>query len=144
MKVWAALIGAIVIVGGVTVLVMNRQASPEAELADRWAMIDQYCLDCHNDAEFTGGLSFEGMAPSEVLANPGLFEDAIHKLNIGAMPPRDVAQPDPEVKAQFVSALVNTLDAAARENPYASTTKVHRLNRTETLTTQILHHPHQL
>jgi hypothetical protein len=108
-----------------------RDKSPETVLEDRWAMVEQYCIDCHNDAEFTGEVSFEGMHAADVLANPELFELALHKLNIRAMPPRDAAQPEPEVRAQFVSALTQTLDGAALRDPYAATTKLHRLNRAE-------------
>src|SRR5690606_39329723 len=43
----------------------------------------------------------------------------------------DQPQPDPEVRAQFVSALESTLDSAARQQPYAGVTAVHRLNRAE-------------
>ncbi len=105
--------------------------SHEAVLERQWNMLDAYCVDCHNDAEYTAGVSFEGSDVADVLANAELFEKAIHKLNIGAMPPRDVAQPDPEMRLAFLNALETTLDEAARRNPYASPTKVHRLNRTE-------------
>ena len=37
-----------------------RSAGPEAVLEDRWAMLDQYCVGCHNDAELTGEFSFSG------------------------------------------------------------------------------------
>jgi Protein of unknown function (DUF1592)/Protein of unknown function (DUF1588)/Protein of unknown function (DUF1587)/Protein of unknown function (DUF1585)/Protein of unknown function (DUF1595)/Planctomycete cytochrome C len=104
---------------------------PESVLKEHWAMVDSYCIDCHNDAEFTGGLSFEGRNPGDVIADAEIWEKAIHKLNLGMMPPRDVDQPDREVVTQFVSALESTLDAAAQRHPYAGKTAVHRLNRAE-------------
>ncbi|HMB74451.1 MAG TPA: DUF1587 domain-containing protein, partial [Gammaproteobacteria bacterium] len=125
------IIAGVVVAGAAGAWWLTRASSPEAVLEDRWAMVEQYCIDCHNNAEFTGDVSFEGMHAADVIANAELFELALHKLNIGAMPPRDAEQPEPEARAQFVSALTSTLDAAAFANPYASTTKVHRLNRAE-------------
>jgi hypothetical protein len=125
------IVAGVVVAGALGAWYLTRDGSPEAALDDRWAMVEQYCIDCHNDAEFTGDVSFEGMHATDVIANAELFELALHKLNIRAMPPRDAPQPEPEMRAQFVSALTDTLDAAAFANPYASTTKVHRLNRAE-------------
>jgi len=125
------IVSAVVVAGAAGTWFLTRDTSPEAVLEDRWTMVDQYCIDCHNDAEFTGDVSFEGMHAADVLANAELFELALHKLNIGAMPPRDADQPEPQVRAQFISALTDTLDAAALANPYADATKVHRLNRSE-------------
>lgn len=130
MKTWTYIVGAAVIVGGAAAYFWSSQR-PEAVLAENWSMLDTYCVDCHNNAEYTADLSLEGMTPDEIHANAGLFEEILRRLKIGVMPPRDQAQPDPEAKIEFVSALTETLDAAARAEPYASTTKLHRLNRSE-------------
>lgn len=130
MRSWAYVAGACVVAGGVAAyLWMNR--GPEAVLADQWAMLDRYCVDCHNDVDFTAGLSFQGRAPADVHSDPGIWEEVIRKLSIGVMPPREEAQPEPEVRMQFVRALEDTLDAAAQRAPYADDHKVHRLNRAE-------------
>jgi hypothetical protein len=104
---------------------------PEAVLQQQWALLDQYCVGCHNDAEFTGGLSFEGRMSADVHKDAEIWEEAIRKLNIGVMPPREEPQPEAEALAKFVGALEDTLDAAAIAQPYASPNKVHRLNRAE-------------
>jgi hypothetical protein len=116
--------------GGAAVYLFKGGTS-EAVLAERWPLITQYCVDCHNDAEFTAGISFEGKSAAEIHADAGLWEEALRKLNGGMMPPRDEPQPDPVALAEFVTALENTLDAAAEREPYAGSTKVHRLNRIE-------------
>jgi len=108
-----------------------KSQEPHARLESQWALLDRYCIDCHNDAEYTGDLSFEGRRPENVAAEAAVWEKAIHKLSLGMMPPRDQPQPDPEVRAQFVDTLVSVLDAAAEERPYAGVTTVHRLNRAE-------------
>ena len=105
--------------------------SPEAELAQHWAMLDSYCVECHNDYEVTGGISFEGLSPSDVGAEKALFEAAISKLRVAMMPPRSEPQPEAAARAEFVAALESTLDAAADAEPYGGTHLVHRLNRAE-------------
>ncbi len=105
--------------------------APEAVLEERWAMLDKYCVDCHNDAELTGDLSFEHRRPDSVIQDARVWEAAIKKLRLGMMPPRDEPQPDPALREEFVAALESTLDAAAAAEPYAGAQTVHRLNRAE-------------
>ncbi len=105
--------------------------TPEAALQDQWGMLNHYCSDCHNNADFTAELSFDGRRPDNVHIDPGVWEKVLHKLTIGAMPPQDQPQPPVETRASFVESLEGTLDAAAAAKPYAGTTTVHRLNRAE-------------
>jgi len=107
------------------------QRSAEVVLKDQWAMLDRYCTDCHNDAELTANLSFQGLRPENVHADAKIWEAVIRKLRLGMMPPREESQPDPDVRREFVAALESTLDAAAAAQPYAGPQAVHRLNRTE-------------
>ena len=86
-------------------VVLHTQRSPEAVLHERWAMIDRYCVDCHNDAELTGGVSFERLRPENVVADARVWEAAIRKLRLGMMPPREEPQPEPGVRESFVAAL---------------------------------------
>ena len=106
-------------------------AEPEELLAQQWSMIETYCTECHNYDEFRGGLSFEGIGPEDVHANPVVWEEALRKLKIKAMPPRKQEQPSAAMRANFIATLENTLDAAAINEPYAGTTTIHRLNRAE-------------
>lgn len=122
---------ACVLAGGIGVYVFTSQRTAEDVLEQRWAMLDRYCVECHNDTDYTGGLSLEGRRPADVHADAAVWEEAIRKLSIGVMPPRDQPQPEPDERLQFVNALIGTLDAAAEAAPYADTTTVHRLNRAE-------------
>jgi hypothetical protein len=112
-------------------LVVVTQRSPDAVLHERWEMIDRYCVDCHNDAELTGGISFQGLKPENVVADARVWEAAIRKLRLGMMPPLEEPQPDFAVRDEFVGALESTLDAAAAAQPYAGAQPVHRMNRAE-------------
>jgi hypothetical protein len=125
----------IAIAGGVAALGaavwLMRDRTPDARLEGQWAMLGNYCVECHNDADYTGDLSFEGRTAEDIHSDPGVWEKVVHKLRIGVMPPRDQRQPEPETRAAFLTALIDSLDAAAAEAPYAAPTKVHRLNRAE-------------
>jgi hypothetical protein len=123
--------GGAVAAAAAVALVVATQRSPDAVLHERWAMVDRYCVDCHNDAELTGGISFEGLKPDNVVADARVWEAAIRKLRLGMMPPREEPQPEPELREEFVVALESTLDAAAAARPYAGSEAVHRLNRAE-------------
>jgi hypothetical protein len=130
-RTWAYVAGVgVAAVAGVAAY-WTLRPTPQEQLDQQWAMLGKYCTDCHNDAELTGELSFEGRHSDNVHADPAIWEKVVHKLSIGAMPPRDQPQPNPEVRARFLTALTGTLDAAAAENPYAGSTTVHRLNRAE-------------
>ena len=129
MQKWIYIGGGVAVAGAAAFLLFK--PSPEAQLQEQWGMLERYCVDCHNDAELTADLSFEGRRPDNVHADPAVWEEVLRKLTIHAMPPRQEPQPADEMVAQFVAGLEGTLDAAAAAKPYAGDTKVHRLNRAE-------------
>ena len=45
-----------------------------AELEERWAMLDKYCVGCHNDAELTGDLSLEHRKPDGVVQDARVWK----------------------------------------------------------------------
>ncbi len=100
--------------------------SPE----EQWALIETYCVDCHNDAEAAGGLAFEGMGPASVAHEPQVFEAAIRKLRGRLMPPPGNPQPDQERVDSLVAWLEHTIDEEA-ELPHAGHVPIQRLNRVE-------------
>jgi hypothetical protein len=130
-KAWVYGAAVAVVAAGAAAFVAMHRGGPDAALGQQWGMLNRYCMDCHNKAEFTADLSFEGRRPDNVPMDPGTWEKVLHKLEIGAMPPRKEPQPPKEVRAQFISALTSRLDANAAAHPYAGNTKVHRLNRAE-------------
>jgi hypothetical protein len=130
-RTWVYIAGVGVVAAAGVAGYLSMRPSPQAQLDDQWAMLGKYCTDCHNDAELTGELSFERRRSDSIHADPAIWEKVVHKLSIGAMPPRDQPQPDPDTRARFVAALTGTLDAAAAAQPYAGATTVHRLNRAE-------------
>ncbi|HVJ31407.1 MAG TPA: DUF1592 domain-containing protein, partial [Gammaproteobacteria bacterium] len=129
MQKWIYIGGGVAVAGAAAYWLMK--PAPEAQLQEQWGMLERYCVDCHNDAELTADLSFEGRRPDDVHSDPAVWEEVLRKLKIHAMPPRQEPQPAGETVAQFVAGLEGTLDAAAAAKPYAGDTKVHRLNRAE-------------
>jgi len=130
-RTWVYVAGVGVVAAAGVAAYLGTRPSPQAQLDQQWAMLGKYCGDCHNDAELTADLSFERRRSDSIHSDPAIWEKVVHKLSIGAMPPRDQPQPAPEMRARFLTALTGTLDAAAADKPYAGATTVHRLNRAE-------------
>ncbi len=99
--------------------------------AEQWAMLDQYCEGCHNDAERAGDLAFEGLDPSRLHADAAVWETVIRKLRGGLMPPPGEPRPADERLEGFVGFLEESLDAAARATPNPGVPSLRRLNRAE-------------
>ncbi len=98
--------------------------------AEQWAMVETYCVDCHNRAEAAGGLAFEGMTHDSVPLQPEIFEAAVQKLRGRLMPPPGNPQPEQARIDSFVSWLERSIDERAAV-PRAGHVPIQRLNRTE-------------
>jgi len=98
-----------------------------AGAADRF--IDSYCVDCHNDADYTANLSLEGLDLADAARDAEHWEPVIRKLRAGMMPPPGIARPSRADYAGIIDWLENEIDSAALLNP--GTKVLHRLNRTE-------------
>lgn len=105
---------------------------PEEAVASRWDFFHEYCTDCHNDVDYTAGLSFEEESPSDVTKDPKLFEHVIRKLRGSLMPPPGGPHPPIERVHEMVSALEADIDnAAKKKGPTPGHVAIHRLSRTE-------------
>jgi hypothetical protein len=113
-------------------LVTACSEAPEQALASRWPMLKQYCTDCHNDAELTGGMSLEHVTTADVAANPKRWEEVVKRLRGSLMPPPGNPHPSIDQAKQFVVALEANLDTgAATRGAAPGRTLLHRLNRVE-------------
>jgi mono/diheme cytochrome c family protein len=108
-------------------------ASPPSEkpAAESRAVIDKYCLTCHNQRSRTAGLSLEGADLATVQAHPEVWEKVVRKVRAGMMPPPGLPAPSTASRASLVSWLETTLDRAAIAAPNPGRPLVHRLNRAE-------------
>ena len=57
------------------------------------ALLDKYCVICHNDRAKTGGLTLEKLDMANIPANAETWEMVIRKLGVGAMPPSGMPKP---------------------------------------------------
>ncbi len=105
--------------------------SPTAVSTER-ALLDQYCIGCHNDTAKVGGLSLTAVDPANVGAHPEVWEAAVRKLRTRAMPPVNMRRPDEGDYDRLVSSLEARLDklAASRPDP-GRTDTFRRLTRIE-------------
>src|SRR5262245_6528444 len=105
-------------------------ASRASATAER-ALLDQYCVTCHNNRAKTANLSLEGLDLSTAGDHPELWEKVVRKLRAGVMPPPDVRRPPLAEYEALRDWLESEIDrrAASRVSPGAVV--LHRLNRTE-------------
>jgi mono/diheme cytochrome c family protein len=105
-------------------------ATSQAPASDQ-ALIQKYCLTCHNARAKTGGLSLEGADPLEAAAHAELWEKVAMKLRGGMMPPQGMPRPDAPTLEAFATSIEKTIDERALRSPDPGHKPVHRLNRTE-------------
>ncbi|MAM71560.1 MAG: hypothetical protein CMP91_10500 [Gammaproteobacteria bacterium] len=100
-------------------------------LDEQWNLIYDYCVGCHNETDYTGGLSLEYVAPDFVHEEGEIWETAIKKLATGQMPPVGEPKPSDEERQTFIASLEAVLDEEAMENPNPGAPVLPRMNRTE-------------
>jgi len=105
------------------------QAAPLA--TSQRALLDKYCVTCHNDKLKTGGISLQSADLAKVPENAELWEKVIKKVRVEAMPPHGMPRPDKAAREELVASLENAIDTAAAAHPSPGHATLHRLNRSE-------------
>ena len=95
------------------------------------ALLDKYCVTCHNQKLKTANLMLDKLDPARVGSDPEAWEKVVRKLRAGMMPPQGLPRPDPAAYEALTVALENELDRAAAAKPKLAAPAVHRVNRTE-------------
>src|SRR5579871_1891852 len=109
----------------------DKSAPAAASAAALRAVLDEYCVTCHNDVFFTDNLSLEKLDLTQAGNHPELWEKVVRKLRAGMMPPP--GQPRPPL-AQYEALrdyLETEIDRKAVGHSNPGTVLLHRLNRTE-------------
>jgi mono/diheme cytochrome c family protein len=110
----------------------ERQAPAVAAVAAHVALVDEYCLSCHDADDKKGDLDLDAIAALDVAQHPEVWEKVVRKLRARQMPPVGRKRPDAATYDAVVASLETTLDAAARARPNPGrTTTIRRLTRTE-------------
>ena len=95
------------------------------------ALVDQYCVTCHNARLKTGGLALDGLDLARLPDHAEVWEQVVRKIRAGVMPPQGVRRPDPQSLQAFVAYVEDGLDRDALAHPDPGRPLIHRLNRAE-------------
>ncbi len=110
--------------------VLEPVAAPQ-KAGEPSAIIDKYCVTCHNEKAQTGGLSLEHADLTDIPKGAETWEKVIRKLRVGMMPPQGMPRPDKPAMDAFAGSLETSLDRAAAAKPNPGRVAMHRLNRAE-------------
>ena len=101
-----------------------------SHLSDK-AVIEQYCLECHDADKAKGDLVLEGFDPAKAEQRGDVSEKIIRKLRAGMMPPAGKERPPEAALDAFAASLEAKMDAAAEARPNPGRRSFQRLNRAE-------------
>jgi len=132
LRTTAALIGIAMVSVGCLPAASQQPPNPNpSPAAIQRALLDRYCVTCHNEKLKTAGLMLDKMDVARVRGGAEVWEKVIRKLRTGAMPPTGMPRPDQDAYDSFASYLESALDRAAASMPNAGRPSVQRLNRSE-------------
>jgi mono/diheme cytochrome c family protein len=104
-------------------------SQPQASQAPQ-ALVNQYCVMCHNQTAKAGSLALDTLDLANVGKDAAAWEKVVRKIRSGMMPPSGSRRPERAVLDGFATELEARLDrAGAVVNPGA--VALHRLNRNE-------------
>ena len=110
----------------------SSQASAQPDKSPDRALLDRYCVSCHNEKLKTGGLALDTPDLTKPGDHPEIWERVVYKIQGGMMPPVGRPRPDAASFASLVSSLKAGLDAHAAAHPNPGRTETfHRVNRAE-------------
>ena len=121
---------AVGIVSVATIVFSQRanQFAPPPE--QQWAVVQSYCVSCHNTVVRAGDIMFDQLTAESVPEHAEIFEAAVRKMRGRLMPPPGNRQPAQQEIDALVSWLESSIDESS-EAPVAGHVPVQRLNRTE-------------
>ena len=108
-----------------------KAASPRVRPVDGRAIIENYCVECHDDDHEKGDLTLERFDPSKPESRPEVAEKMIRKLRAGMMPPPGKDRPADGSLDALAASMETTLDALAEAKPNPGHRTFQRLNRAE-------------
>jgi hypothetical protein len=110
---WLAALG---LGAGVAVGTVIWRAFEDVREQERWAMLETYCVDCHNSVDRAGELSFEQLSAESVPEHAEIFEQVIRKLRGLQMPPPGEPRPEQDEVDAFVAWLERSIDAGTPDH----------------------------
>ena len=108
------------------------QTSPTDQIAQQRALLDQYCVSCHNARTNVGeqtGLFLDEFDLASLRDHTEIGENILRKVSAGLMPPSGARRPSPEELASLVKWMEDEIDGNSEIHLPAP--GLHRLNRAE-------------
>src|SRR4051812_38731992 len=115
------------LVGLTLLLSAQAPASPPASRA----LLDKYCVTCHNQRAKTADLLLDQLNPDDAAANAEPWEKVIRKLRGRLMPLPGRPRPEDANIDAFITQIETSIDRAAAAKTSPGSVPLHRLNRTE-------------
>ena len=103
--------------------------APAVGLAPQRAIVDRYCVTCHNERLKTAGLLLDQLDLAHLDQRAEIGERVVRKLRAGLMPPTAAPRPDDAARESLIRWMEHELDRSAVT--YLPAPGLHRLNRTE-------------
>ena len=114
---------AMALVAGQTPTPSPRQPQPVSAAQPQRALLDRYCVGCHNQRAKAAGqeparkLTLDDLDIDHVGEHAAIWERVVRKLRAGMMPPAGAKHPEKASTDDFVSWLETELDRSAAARP---------------------------
>src|SRR4051812_42820958 len=119
------------LVGGLMIFVTATFAQNDAgSIESQRALVNQYCVGCHNDKLKSGGFSWTDLDLAHPDKNAERAEKVIRKLHAGMMPPAGARRPEESSLKALAAGIETRLDQIAARQPHIGAPELHRVNRT--------------
>ena len=112
----------------------NTAAPNTSDVAKYRAMLDKYCVGCHNERTATPSedpINLKTASFDDLVGSAATWERVIRKLSVRAMPPPGMPRPPEAEYASFTNWLAASMDRAWEGKGNPGRYVVHRLNRAE-------------
>lgn len=123
--------GVITVLTGVLCQLPATAQTPAVTPAAQRALLNQYCVVCHNDKTKIANFSLQSADINAVGDHPEIWEQVIRKLRAGMMPPPGMPRPPLAKYEALRDWLEAQIDRKAAAHPNPGSVVLHRLNRTE-------------
>jgi mono/diheme cytochrome c family protein len=127
----------LLVIAGMTHVETQGSAAPSAQASalktgsDTQAVMDRYCVTCHNARMRTGGLALDALKVADAGRTPETWEKVVRKVRTGMMPPSGAPRPERAALDRFAAVVEDAIDRTAVAAPNPGAPALHRLNRTE-------------
>ncbi len=102
-----------------------------SSVSSQQAVLDKYCVTCHNEKLRTAGLLLDKADAGHPADNPAIWEKVLRKLRTREMPPPRMPRPDDVTTDSLANYVETALDSAAETRPNPGRPGVYRLNRSQ-------------